>query len=276
MNHVIRIALPFLLLGILFALATVSFSVSHETQKTTEAIVEKSRLMAKLTTTAQCFVSAIISSYQVCSEKKQELAQLVEKRGSLLSYQWYLHLAFLVIASMLLLYPFIAFESCELTVLHWVAVSMICLMVGLFAPFMQIVVYKDIPILDKMIGNVVVEYAAKSVYTAIQGLFLSGNTVVAIVTMFFSIVTPVLKSIAMGVLVFTGNGMINSSVLSFIKLIGPWSMAEVFVAAILISIFGLEQNELTKSTIYAGFYFFVAYVLISISASRILLKCKQE
>jgi len=275
MDTLFKLTLSFVLIGILIALAATSFTVSHETQKTTEAIVEKSRLVEKLTTTTKCVISSIISSYKGCNKEKQALAQLVEKRAGLLSYQLYLHIVFFVTACVLLAYPFMAFKSCEVAVLHWVAVSLVCLAIGLFAPFMQIVVYKDIPVLDKIIGNVVVEYVARSVYTAIQGLFQSGNTVVAIVTVLFSIVTPVLKSIAMGLLVFTGNGWANSTTLGFIKLIGPWSMAEVFVAAILISIFGLEKDELTKSTIYAGFYFFVAYVVVSIGASRLLLACKK-
>lgn len=262
----------------LLIIAFTSFHIGAEFQKTTEQVVEKYRLLDKLSVATKCGLDAIIPDilgYEGCKEEKASLEELINKQAELKFYQSSLYIAFLIIMVILFLYSFFSYEKRKIIVLHLLLVSMICLFIGIFSPFMQIIVYKEIDLLNKIVGNVVVEYFVKSIFTTIQSLFQSGNTLIALVTILFSIVMPVMKSLLMGVLAFADVGKANDAVVKFIKFIGPWSMAEVFVAAILISLFAIEKDELTNSSIHVGFLFFFAYVILSIMASHLLLKIKE-
>lgn len=62
--------------------------------------------------------------------------------------------------------------------------------------------------------------------------------------------------------------------LILLKIIGKWSMTDVFVGAILLSFFK-GADKLTHAVLQ-GFYFFLAYCLISIKVFHDILKHQEE
>jgi len=153
---------------------------------------------------------------------------------------------------------------------HILLVSVLCLIVGLIAPMMQMTAYKELPVL----GNVIFKYEAKSILSTVQGLFSNGNLIIASLIGLFSIVTPLLKMSVVAMNLFNVAPSLHKKAHDLIHLLGKWSMADVFVVAILISIFALDTQEFTRAETELGVYFFAAYCLLSLLVTHAVLKEK--
>ena len=151
---------------------------------------------------------------------------------------------------------------------HILVISVLCLIVGLIAPMMQMTAYKELPVL----GEVVFKYEAKSIYSTVQGLFSSGNLIIAGLITLFSIFTPLLKMSVVGMNLFNVAPSLHKKAHNLIHLLGKWSMADVFVVAILISIFALDTQDFTRAETDLGVYFFSAYCLLSLLVTHAVLK----
>ncbi len=124
-------------------------------------------------------------------------------------------------------------------------------------------------------GTVVVTDTAKSILQTSQDLWSDGYELVAFLIVFFSIFVPVLK---LGLLVASWfikplkNSLAKSS-----AFLSKWSMADVFVMALLISYLAIKASSgnsalvTTEITLESGFYYFLGYCLVSILASQFLL-----
>jgi uncharacterized paraquat-inducible protein A len=64
----------------------------------------------------------------------------------------------------------------------------------------------------------------------------------------------------------------------FFKMIGKWSMVDVFVVAVFLVYLTANKGEVSRAEVEMGLYFFLAYVivsmLVSLSADRMLGKLK--
>lgn len=150
----------------------------------------------------------------------------------------------------------------------WI-VSSLALVVGLFAPIMMIVTYKDIPI----IGRVVFHFQSKGIISTIKTLFISGNVMVALPLTLFSVIIPFLKTVVTGTALL-GQKYTASRSMEIIRFIGKWSMADVFVVALLLTYFTLNKDKSTNAEIQIGFYFFLGYVIFSMIVSHTLFHLK--
>lgn len=125
-------------------------------------------------------------------------------------------------------------------------------------------------------GTVVIQDTAKSILGTAETLWQEGNRLVAFLIVFFSIFVPVLKLALMAgaVLVkrFSNSLFLSSGLLS------KWSMADVFVMALIIAFLAIKASSGTSALVQteveleAGFYYFLGYCLLSILASQLLLK----
>ncbi len=59
-------------------------------------------------------------------------------------------------------------------------------------------------------------------------------------------------------------------VAGFVKAVGKWSMADVFVVALLLTFLSLSGDGLTDARLGTGFYFFAGYVLLSLLAAQLM------
>lgn len=151
---------------------------------------------------------------------------------------------------------------------HALIVSILCLIVGLIAPMMQMTAYKDLPVL----GDVIFKYEAKSIYSTVQSLLSHGSFIIAALIGVFSILTPLSKMTVVGMSLFNVAPSLHKRAHHIIHLLGKWSMADVFVVAILISIFALDTQDFTKAETDLGVYFFTAYCLLSLLITHAVLK----
>jgi hypothetical protein len=165
----------------------------------------------------------------------------------------------LFIATLVLMFLIHAFLKSKISLMALLMVTVIALITGWFAPILAIVAYQDIPVL----GQTVFQFESKSIVSALQKLYESGQVAIAAVIFLFTIITPVLKSLMMCVVLFSQNLHFSNKSIKILKNIGKWSMLDVFVIAILVTYFTTKSGGATDATLQIGVYYFVAYVIAS-------------
>ena len=159
------------------------------------------------------------------------------------------------------------------TYYHALWVTALFLVVGLLAPILTMTAVKEIPV----IGTVVVKYETKSIIGSIGVLFSSGNVPVGLLILAFSVCTPLVK-LGLALLVLrTSSEKLRGRYMTFIKKIGKWSMADVFVVAILLAFFVMKNvDELIDAGLGIGFYFFALYCLLSMVIATRMVKFEED
>jgi paraquat-inducible protein A len=128
---------------------------------------------------------------------------------------------------------------------------------------------------------------SSSIIQTVEDLYKSNDNLVASLILFFSVGVPLLKAVLVLTTLFSQK--YKRKIFSFVKAIGKWSMADVFVVAIFLAYLS-TKDQLTHSThtvkmmgfsmkfsldfvmhskLGEGFYFFLAYCLISLCALQI-------
>ena len=135
----------------------------------------------------------------------------------------------------------------------------------------------------------------RSIVGTVQDLYQSGDTFVAFLILFFSVLVPACKSGLVGIALFSET-LKRKKIIAFIDLIGKWSMADVFVVAIFICFlstvgqghtenhnivaFGMRipvrMATVMSSRLEPGFYFFLSYCLCSLASLHFLRKTKAQ
>ncbi len=147
-------------------------------------------------------------------------------------------------------------------------IGAICLVVGLIAPVLSLKAYTTLPV----VGEVVLRYEAKSVITTIGSLARSNNYFIASLIAAFSVLTPLIKIIIAITVVQKRWPAWHNRGLEFTKAIGKWSMADVFVVAVLVAYFSASGDEFSEAKIGLGLYYFAAYCLLSQYATQTLMR----
>ena len=171
-------------------------------------------------------------------------------------------------------------ESTRGWIMDAIGLSAILLTIGLFCPMMEINV-KLSPMQYDLLGSPIsfeeqtLYFRSKSVLQVIDSLLYS-NVFVAICILLFSIAFPITK-LATSLLIVGNTKWSNDSRVKTITYeIGKWSMADVFIVAVFLATLGYDglvrdQGLDSKATLLeAGFYFFLAYCLVSLGYSFVL------
>ncbi len=149
-----------------------------------------------------------------------------------------------------------------------IATALIFLGVGLVAPILSLKAYATVPI----IGEVILKYEVKSVMTTIDTLARSHNLPVAVLLAAFSVVTPLAKLLVAVAVLQRRWPKWHRRGLAFMHAVGKWSMADVFVVAVLVAYFAGSGDEYSEANLGVGLYFFAAYCLVSQFATHRLVR----
>lgn len=149
-----------------------------------------------------------------------------------------------------------------------IGVSAVFLLVGLVAPILTIVAQKEVTLL----GKVVFQYETRSIIGTAEDLLTGGNAPVAALLFFFSAVIPVAKLLLSFVALSPAAAGLRRVVLRTIRMIGKWSMTDVFVVAILLAFLSTESKSFTDAKLGPGLYFFAGYGLLSLLGGQLLLR----
>lgn len=154
--------------------------------------------------------------------------------------------------------------------------TMVTLLFALISPILMVTIHKEV----KYLGDIILSFESKGVIGSIVKLFEGGDIIVGLVLLIFSVVTPVLKLLSLlFVSVFLTSGL-GYKVMRFFKMIGRWSMADVFVVALLLVYLTANQGEVSRAEVEVGLFFFIAYVLVSmwlsLMADKMLINMSKE
>jgi len=186
------------------------------------------------------------------------------------SYSWFLlwaSTAFLLFGALGSLWPSDPrrFARCLLLV------ASVCLVIGLVAPIMS---------MTGEWGGAVVKQDSKSILGAARSLHESGKAWVAGLIILFSVVTPTFKLGLSMLAARSRPGRLRTITLRVIHAIGKWSMADVFVVAILLTIYSIRSDAAdevqTRSEIEVGLWFFLAHCLLAMVATHLVLRHREE
>jgi paraquat-inducible protein A len=149
------------------------------------------------------------------------------------------------------------------------ACSVLFFTIGVIAPAMVIWTAPTIPMAT---GNMefVVQHQIRGIAAIILDLLKSGHFVIGGFLLLFSIGTPLTKASLTFFVSFSSSEKINARIGSFLHSIGKWSMADVFVAAILLSLYALKFQQATRSIPCLGLYYFIGYCLLSMTTTQLL------
>ena len=152
--------------------------------------------------------------------------------------------------------------------------ALVTLVFGLITPILMVTIHKEI----EYLGDVVLSFESKGVIGSIEKLFGSGDMVVAIVILLFSVVIPVVKTLSLLFVSIFMESKFAHGIVKFFKMIGKWSMVDVFVVATFLVYLTANKGDVSHAEVEVGLYFFLAYVivsmLVSLSADRMLYRLK--
>ncbi len=231
---------------------TRQISAKNDTSKTIQKKVDK--LLEELS----------VGLYAKYSKNKTKLEALEKKaeqlhRKSIL----YLYYFFATFALFTLLFYWIDFE---LLILYIGITALISLIVALFTPLVVMTVYSSLPI----VGEVTLSYESKTLFGTIAKLFSHSNYLIASLVLLFSVIIPLLKSFLIIMYGFFKETGFGKKSVKMIEKIGKWSMADVFIVALLVVLFSTKQDIHTSLIVETGLYFFIGYVLLSMVGSSLL------
>jgi paraquat-inducible protein A len=147
--------------------------------------------------------------------------------------------------------------------------SLFCFIIGILAPAMIIWTAPEIPLETGKL-SFVLQHEIRGIWAIIYELFTKGHWIIGGFLFVFSIVTPLTKATLTFVVTASGNRKLNLWIGQFIHTVGKWSMADVFVAAILLALYALKFQEATKSVPCLGLYYFIGYCLLSLTTTELL------
>ncbi len=145
-------------------------------------------------------------------------------------------------------------------------ISFVLLVIGILAPAMVI----DVSPKTSGFPRFILDYQVRSIFGVISELYASSYWIVAVCLTFFSILIPIFKGVLTVFALEAGSLSKKIKIAKFLHSVSKWSMADVFVASILLSNFAVKSNQNTHADLFLGFYFFLSYCLLSMVTTTLL------
>jgi len=205
-------------------------------------------------------------------EQKLNLDKIKERQSIAMHKAKEYTLYFMGVLGVMMLFFF--FISLRAFTLFGSLSAMITLILGLITPILMVTIHKEV----EYLGDIVLSFESKGVIGSIQKLFESGDVIVALVILLFSVIVPILKILSLLFVSIFMESKFAHSIVRFFKLIGKWSMVDVFVVAVFLVYLTANKGEISRAEVEVGLYFFLAYVivsmLVSLSADKMLHRLK--
>jgi paraquat-inducible protein A len=145
---------------------------------------------------------------------------------------------------------------------HLCLAGVVLFATGVAATSLSLLTSKQVP----GIGTLVFRYEAKSILSTIRDLLASHDMVLGGLVLLFSIVVPVLKALTILVATIL-SGPARDRAVAIVHAVGRWSMADVFVVAVLLAMLALGRDPATRATTGPGLYAFAGSCILSLWSS---------
>jgi paraquat-inducible protein A len=150
-----------------------------------------------------------------------------------------------------------------MTTRNWIAVGLTLISLVLIIPGLRsdaLTITASIPIFNKPTE---IFKETQSILRAIRRLYDSKNYFVAGLILLFSVIVPFIKAAMLAVILWTKNPMTKYRLYLAVRSMSKWAMADVFAVGVFIAFMAGNAIDNLDAKIHPGFYYFVAYCLIS-------------
>lgn len=110
----------------------------------------------------------------------------------------------------------------------------------------------------------------RSILQSIEDLHESNNDFVAALILLFSVIVPFVKGVLLGAVALVKNPAVRYRIYAFVRSISKWAMADVFAMGVYVAFLASEAAKNFDAEIGVGFYYFVAYCLVSLLALQFI------
>jgi hypothetical protein len=134
--------------------------------------------------------------------------------------------------------------------------------------------------LQQGVGEIEVYAQTRSILGAVRQLYDVGSPIPATLILLFSVIVPLTKTALVTWAVYMKDHARRLATLRFVTAIAKWSMADVFVVAVLIAYLAAEATQTPPgeasvvplmafdATFGPGFYWFAAYCVFSLASQQ--------
>ena len=151
---------------------------------------------------------------------------------------------------------------------NWIAVGLTIVSLALLVPGLRsdaLTITASIPLLKKPLFE-----ETQSIMRAARRLYDSKNYFVAGLVVFFSVVVPFIKVLLLGAIFAVKSPQTKYRIYLFTRSISKWAMADVFAVSVFIAFMAGNALDNLDAKLHPGYYFFVAYCLLSNVAFQFL------
>lgn len=245
---------------ILILTSWIAYSAACNYERQTQIFTDRLKAEDKIVSIFKQITEGIsFGKYNGHSKETEELETILKQR------QYYKYLSIIATISffiMMLVFFAVTYKT-NVFLPTMLMTSLIALIVGLFAPILMMFAYQEVPVF----GQVVFMFQSKGIISTIETLWESGNLFVALPLIIFSVAIPILKTLLMAVAFMQP---IAAKSIELIKPLGKWSMADVFVVALLLTYFTTNKDNSSHAEIQIGLYFFLIYVILSMIVALLI------
>ena len=145
-------------------------------------------------------------------------------------------------------------------------ISLLLLYPGLTFPMFRLELGAEFPI----VGKISLYEQTQSILQTVETLYDNDNAIVAFLILFFSVMVPFIKALVLLIALLAKKLKQRALMFRFVRAIGKWSMADVFVVGIFIAYLSTKSNSTIMAELLNGFYYFTGYCLISLTAIQVM------
>lgn len=151
---------------------------------------------------------------------------------------------------------------------NWIAVGLTIVSLVILVPGLRsdaLTITATMPLFKKPLFE-----ETQSILRSVRRLYDSKNYFVAGLVLFFSVVVPFVKALLLGAIVMAKSPAAKYRLYLFTRSISKWAMADVFAVGVFIAFLAGNALDNLDAKLHPGYYFFVAYCLVSNLAFQFL------
>ncbi|MEN8213609.1 MAG: paraquat-inducible protein A [Pseudomonadota bacterium] len=267
MNMLLRWIIQLSLFALLLLCAWKTWEQAHAYERETLLIIQQLETETRVENAGRHLLELItLGLYDGYTEKLDELGQHRQLRQAYADSVKITGAAFFIVAAGFLLVVWYLNRTTLDVGYAMLLVALVALAVGLSTPILSVEASKELPVL----GETVFQFKSKGILSTIDALRQSGNLWLALLLFVFSVIVPLLKTLLVGMTWLNHEHHLFKKGLNLSHHMGKWSMADVFVVAILVAYFANSGQDLTEAEVQAGLLFFAAYVILSLIGTQLI------
>lgn len=246
-----RFVLPVLAMALLIAAgisAVQSYKLAVESERLSEEVYRSKNLGGQA-----------LDKIKMFFEGRSDIDFKLTSRELLRERAWWRFAAFAGLSLAGLVLAELSALRGRIALLLGLAVALGAAGLGMAAPALAMTAQQGTPL-----GDLAFFHESRGIWATISQLLgRDGSLVVGVPLLLFSVVMPLAKSLLLAAALLSRTAA-RRGILEAIRRCGRWSMADVFVVAVLLAFFASSHNRFIEADVLPGIGFFAFYAVLSL------------